>query len=69
MNAIKVAIGEIDLMIAKLNKEKLRLQASCDHPGLISTKKSDTGNYDPSNNCHWIEFKCPNCGKFWREVQ
>jgi len=69
MNPIKVAIEEVNRMIAKLNEEKLRLQNACNHPGLISVQKSDTGNYDPTHDCWWVEFTCPNCGKFWREDQ
>ena len=42
---------------------------TCKHPNLEKTHKSNTGNYDPSADSYWIEFKCPDCNKFWMEDQ
>lgn len=43
------------------------LQKSCFHPFATKTHKSDTGNWDRSQDEYWTEFKCPDCGKHWRE--
>ncbi len=36
-------------------------------PHLDASKKhcGSTGNWDRSDDCYWIEYKCPDCGKFW----
>lgn len=43
------------------------LQSECTHEYKESIYKSDTGNYDPSEDCYWMEHACPDCGKKWRE--
>lgn len=43
--------------------------ASCQHPSATRTARANTGNYDPSADCYWYEFRCPDCGKFWTEDQ
>lgn len=41
------------------------LQASCTHPNVTKTPRSDTGNYSKSDDRYWYDCKCPVCGKFW----
>jgi len=38
---------------------------SCDHENAMKKHFSNTGNYDPSNDCYWTEFYCPYCGRKW----
>lgn len=45
------------------------LQEECPHIGHSIVYKSDTGNWDPSEDCYWTENKCHNCGKFWMAAQ
>jgi len=45
------------------------LQVECAHTGVKKEYKGNTGNWDPNDNCYWINFSCPDCGKFWREDQ
>lgn len=43
-----------------------KLRAQCKH---IRTEKkygSNTGNYNPTENCYWTDFTCCACGKWWR---
>ena len=44
-------------------------QENCQHTNVVKTPKSDTGNWDKYSDSYWYEFKCPDCGKFWREDQ
>ncbi len=47
------------------HKEIDKLQSECSHPGATKKHCGDTGNYDPSCDRYWTEFKCPNCDKQW----
>jgi hypothetical protein len=44
---------------------------TCKHPKeyLTQVSKANTGNYDPSCDSYWYEFKCDLCGSFWVEDQ
>lgn len=48
---------------------EIDLQNQCNHVNVDKTYKGNSGNYDPSANSYWIEFKCSDCGKFWTEDQ
>jgi len=43
------------------------LQNKCKHPQGFLYKKygSDTGNWDPHQDCYWTDFFCTLCGKRW----
>ena len=41
----------------------------CNHPKLIGTPKSITGNFNSDDDEYWVEFECPDCGKKWTEDQ
>jgi hypothetical protein len=43
------------------------IQAKCSHPDEAVEKKHDsnTGNYDPSNDCYWTNLHCHLCDKHW----
>jgi len=45
------------------------LQLECAHPDVVKVAKSNAGNYDPSADCYWYEFTCPDCGRYWHEDQ
>lgn len=40
----------------------------CLHPkqSLVIKYGSDTGNYDPSSDCYWVNVYCPLCKSGWR---
>jgi hypothetical protein len=39
------------------------------HPNLEKTYNSNKGNYDPTADSYWIDFKHPDCRARWREEQ
>lgn len=43
------------------------IQDECDHPEktLIERNFADTGNYDPREDCYWVEYHCLLCDKRW----
>lgn len=45
------------------------LQSTCLHPNADKKYCANTGNYDPTADSYWIEYRCPDCGKFWQEDQ
>lgn len=47
------------------------LQDNCKHPAdrLSKIYKSNTGNYDPYEDCYWVEYTCGDCDKWWMEEQ
>lgn len=53
----------------KLNEHLAELQILCQHPNVEKTYKGNTGNYDPSADSYWIEWKCPDCKKYWMTDQ
>lgn len=50
-----------DLLLDQL----VELQELCQHPNVTKTYKGSTGHYDPSADSYWIDWKCPDCDKFW----
>ncbi len=60
---------KINRKIALLYEELHKHQVKCKHLKVSKTYKGDTGNYDPSQDCYWIDYKCPTCLKIWREAQ
>lgn len=46
-----------------------QLQESCPHENKSSIPASDTGNWCKSDNKYWIDHRCFDCGKYWREYQ
>jgi hypothetical protein len=59
--------GDITKLEVEIEKLKAENERVCKHPPkrLIKTHWSNTGNYDPSYNSYWTDFKCQVCGKFW----
>jgi predicted RNA-binding Zn-ribbon protein involved in translation (DUF1610 family) len=61
--------ASIDRREEKLADELAALQAICTHTNVEKEYKSNTGNYDPTADSYWIDFRCPDCGKRWIEDQ
>lgn len=51
--------------IAALHKELHEHQEKCEHPDVTTKYGSNTGNYDPTCDCYWTDYKCNVCLKFW----
>ncbi len=59
-------------LAAKLEKvyaDIASLQKECTHPNVKKEYKSNTGNYDPSCDSYWIDYRCPDCNKYWNTPQ
>jgi|SRR5579885_668745 len=53
--------------IQKWDAKLTEIRNQCTHDDVVRTSHANTGNYDPSVDCYWYEFRCPTCGKFWSE--
>lgn len=49
----------------KWYKAEKELQTLCTHPNASKKYCADTGNWDRNSDTYWIEYRCPDCGKFW----
>lgn len=45
------------------------LQDLCLHLNVSKKYQGSSGNYDPTADSYWIEFRCPDCKKFWTKDQ
>lgn len=58
---MKKRVSEILEDIKKLYKELEQIQNSCTHENCKVTPRSNTDNYDPSDNYYWVEVNCLDC--------
>lgn len=49
----------------KWDDAEKELRSLCSHPNVSKKYCGDTGNWDRSQDSYWIEYKCPDCNKFW----
>lgn len=68
-NQILVKRLSIQKNIKKWNLKLKELQESCPHTDLEETYGANTGNYDPSSDCYWTNYYCPDCDKRWKEYK
>lgn len=66
---IRSAIENLDEAEEQIGEIRVRIQDLCEHPDASKEYKANSGNYDPSADSYWIEYKCPDCGRFWMEDQ
>ncbi len=64
---IKKKYDQIQKKLKGVQSELDWLRETCKHPSANAKHKGDRGNYDPSMDRYWIEYDCPDCGKFWTE--
>lgn len=64
-------VNKIKKQIKTLQKELKQIQDECSHPKVCLEKeaRSNTGNYDPSDDHYWYDLHCTLCGKRWSEDQ
>lgn len=65
MNNITTKRIRIQQNINRWQTELTALQELCEHPDVIIKHEGNTGNYDPSSDCYWTTYKCPDCDKYW----
>jgi hypothetical protein len=64
--------SQVRLRLSTINKHQVKwdsaekeLQNLCTHPNTSKKYACSSGNYDPTADSYWIEFRCPDCNKFW----
>ena len=62
-------VKKIKLIQSFLNEQLIALQDTCRHENVEKKYRSNTGNYDPTADCYWIDFHCPDCEKRWSRDQ
>jgi hypothetical protein len=67
--AIKKQVDALEKQINILENKKEKLMNKCKHNNAVREYKGNTGNYDPSRDSYWIEYRCYDCGKFWTTDQ
>lgn len=62
-------VGQLKQQIKDLETKIKSIQDQCSHPkeALESKNGGNTGNYDPSNDCYWIDHHCHLCEKKWTD--
>lgn len=55
--------------LARALDAQLSFQENCTHDFVTIEAKSDTGNYDRSQDCYWFSIECKCCNKRWNEDQ
>ena len=62
-------INDLEKEIQRLYDTIQLIQEECCHPPstLEKVHRANTGNYDPTCDCSWIEYYCPLCEKNWSE--
>lgn len=66
LNLIRERVTLLNKKIEEYKKEILQIQDKCKHKNIEKESHADTGNYDPSNDRYWTDFKCLDCDKQWR---
>ena len=73
---MKMTPAQVRRKLAIINKHQEKWDAAerelreiCTHPNVTKKYDGSTCNWDPNDDCYWIEFKCPDCGKRWTEDQ
>lgn len=64
-------VQDLKKQISSLQGQIEEIQKECSHPKACLTKvaRSDTGNYDRSQDCYWYDCHCSLCDKHWTEEQ
>lgn len=60
-------IQELKEQIKLLEKKIDAIQEECNHPisARIQNPGANTGNYDPTADCYWVDNECGLCEKRW----
>lgn len=66
---IEIKRKRIQEKIQKLYEELKHLQSNCPHTNHTKKYRGSTGNYDPHDDCYWIEYHCQDCDNKWSTPQ
>lgn len=65
----RLQVAQLDQQIDELVQQRNALRARCRHLHAVARYGANTGNYDPTQDCYWIDFHCYDCGRHWSEDQ
>lgn len=65
----KKKLQRIQGKMQKLHDELKSLREECPHQNLTYKYGGDSGNYDRSQDCYWIDWGCSDCDKRWTTSQ
>jgi hypothetical protein len=51
--------------IAELLAKIQKIRKKCPHKNVEGKYGANTGNYDPTCDCYWVDVKCKDCGDSW----
>jgi hypothetical protein len=60
---IRNKLAKLDEKLHIIYKKITDLQNLCPHENFEKKYCGDSGNYDPSNDSYWIDWKCIDCNK------
>jgi transcription initiation factor IIE alpha subunit len=66
---IETKVKRIKQRLRKLHEDLSALQEECEHPNKNKKYMCNNGYDSTKDDSFWVEFKCPDCGKFWTEDQ
>ena len=66
---MKKSVIEIKKQIESLEIRLTKIRDKCKHINAEKKYGANTGNFDPNDDCYWIDFACLECGKRWHEQQ
>lgn len=64
-DAIRRKRASLERQEEKVEAAFASLRAQCPHHTPFMKYDGSSRNYDPSDDCFWIAWHCPDCGKRW----
>jgi hypothetical protein len=58
-------VAQLEQQKAIIEGQIVELRQKCKHVNIKHKYASDTGNYDPSCDRYWAEYRCRTCGARW----
>jgi hypothetical protein len=58
-------VAQLEQQKAEIEEQIFELRQKCRHVRVKHKYASDTGNYDPSCDRYWSEYRCKTCGAKW----
>jgi hypothetical protein len=66
---VRAAYLRLTALRSDIEGDLALLQKKCRHIHRNGVHKCDTGNWCKADDCYWMEWSCPDCGKKWRTEQ
>jgi len=69
VSPVRRRLEALQRQVTKATYKISELREVCPHDDLTYKYCGDTGNYDKSQDCYWIEWHCHDCSKRWTTTQ